>query len=218
MIKVVTALFKNHISLEEIPLFRGCMIRCSGYNNLFHNHDDKGFRYSYPLIQYKRIKGCAAFVGINEGGEAVECLVERGLFDCCLGSRELAMEIEAVRSEKRSLQVGMDMNTYELKRWIPLNRDNYEEYQKKDRLVERIEMLEKILVGNILSFAKGLGVYFDSLVLCQIAELEDVGVFHYKNVDLVCFSVIFRTNVTLPDYVGLGKSASISNGMVFRVK
>lgn len=217
MIRVVTALFKNHISLEEVPFFRGCMIQNSDGDSLYHNHDNEGLRYSYPLIQYKRINGCAAMVGINEGGDAIECLAERGRFDCNLGNRELVMEIEAIHSEKRSLEICVDLNSYMIKKWIPLNRENYKEYQRTERLVERIDMLEKILVGNILSFAKGLGIYFDSPVLCQITRLENAGVFRYKDVDLVSFSVVFRTNVSLPDNVGLGKSASVSSGMVTRV-
>ena len=61
---ILTIKFSNHISKEEIPLFRGAVISTLEQNNiLFHNHnDDNSLRYSYPLIQYKRIGGCAAIV------------------------------------------------------------------------------------------------------------------------------------------------------------
>lgn len=72
--RITTALFKNQISDEEIPFFRGAMIRLSGDDALFHNHNVDGFNYMYPLVQYKRIKGAAAVIGINQGAEAVERL------------------------------------------------------------------------------------------------------------------------------------------------
>jgi hypothetical protein len=60
--------FKNSIQHHEIPKFRGAVvILLSSGNMLFHNHtEDAGLRYSYPLIQYKRIHSKAAIVCINE--------------------------------------------------------------------------------------------------------------------------------------------------------
>ena len=79
-------------------------------------------------------------------------------------------------------------------------------------------MLERILIGNILSLAKGIGVFFETPVRCRILQLENEKSFGYKNVELLSFSVKFRTNVSLPAYVGLGKSVSINNGVVTPIK
>lgn len=217
MVHLVTILFKDQISTEEIPFFRGCMIRYAGENSLFHNHENEKLRYSYPLIQYKRINGCAALIGINEGGEVVERLMEGGRLDCRLGNRALVMEVDAIRSEKRSIDLGERMYTYDIKRWLPLNSENYKQFLRTDSLIERVRMLESILVGNILSFAKGVGVYFDAPVLCRISQLDNEGVFRYKDVDLMSFSARFQANVSLPDLIGLGKSVSINNGVITRV-
>ena len=75
-----------------------------------------------------------------------------------------------------------------------------------------------ILIGNILSFAKGLGVFFETPVRCRILQLESEKSFGYKNVELLSFSAKFRTNVSLPAYIGLGKSVSINNGVVTPIK
>jgi len=55
--------FRNEISFDEIPWLRGAVIHAvPETETLFHNHIGSGFRYSYPLVQYKRIgggwKGC----------------------------------------------------------------------------------------------------------------------------------------------------------------
>ncbi len=217
-VRLVTVLFKNRISFEEIPFFRGCMIRMSGNNDLYHNHNDLGFNYVYPLIQYKSIKGCAAIVGINKGGEAVEQLIDLNKqLVCQLGNRKVEMEVATVRSEKVFVTCDENMQTYALQGWLPLNSMNYREYQCLESLSERVNMLEKILVGNVLSFAKGVDVFLDSRVICKILELKNTGIVFYKDVGLMSFSVVFRINVVLPDFIGLGKAVSINNGVITRI-
>ncbi|MDR1783619.1 MAG: hypothetical protein LBR13_05100, partial [Dysgonamonadaceae bacterium] len=55
-ISILTVRFNNEITQHEIQKFRGAVVAMLQNNNvLFHNHTDDGFRYAYPLIQYKRI-------------------------------------------------------------------------------------------------------------------------------------------------------------------
>ena len=218
-IRVVVATFKNKISQEEIPFFRGSIIRLSDNASFFHNHQEEGFRYAYPLVQYKRIDGHAAVLGINEGGEAIEELFkDRVRYECQLGNRQVEMELIGIRSEKISIHCMEQDHIYSIKGWLPLNRENYRSYLSADGLAEQIAMLERILIGNILSFAKGLGVFFEIPVRCRIFQLENEKSFNYKNVGLLSFSAKFRTNVSLPAYIGLGKSVSINNGVVTPIK
>ena len=218
-IRVVVATFKNKISQEEIPFFRGSIIRLSDNASFFHNHQEEGFRYAYPLVQYKRIDGHAAVLGINEGGEAIEELFkDRVRYECQLGNRQVEMELIGIRSEKISIHCMEQDHIYSIKGWLPLNRENYRSYLSADGLAAQIAMLERILFGNILSFAKGLGVFFEIPVRCRIFQLENEKSFNYKNVGLLSFSAKFRTNVSLPAYIGLGKSVSINNGVVTPIK
>lgn len=218
-IRVVIATFKNRISQEEIPFFRGSIIRLSGNASFFHNHQEEGFHYAYPLVQYKRIDGHAAIFGINEGGEAIEQLFkDRVRYACQLGNRQVEMELVGVRSEKVVVHCMEQDGVYSIKGWLPLNSENYRAYVSTDGLVEQISMLERILIGNILSLAKGVGIFFDTPVRCRILQLENEKSFGYKNVELLSFSAKFRTNVSLPAYVGLGKSVSINNGVVTPIK
>lgn len=218
-IRVVIATFKNKISQEEIPFFRGSIIRLSDNASYFHNHQEEGFHYAYPLVQYKRIAGHAAILGINEGGEAIEQLFkDRVRYACQLGNRQVEMELVGIRSEKVTVHCMEQERVYSMKGWLPLNSENYRTYVSTDGLAEQIAMLERILIGNILSLAKGIGVFFETPVRCRILQLENEKSFGYKNVELLSFSVKFRTNVSLPAYVGLGKSVSINNGVVTPIK
>ena len=72
-VKTLILKFENEIERYEISFFRGAVIAAVGKEEdvLFHNHEGDNYRYSYPLIQYKRIHGCAAIVCVNEGTETI---------------------------------------------------------------------------------------------------------------------------------------------------
>lgn len=217
-IRLATVLFDTKIASAEIPYFRGSVIRLSEGNALFHNHCAEGFHYAYPLVQYKRIKGCAALMGINQGAEALaEQFGGRPSLSFSLGNRQTVMNVAVIRSEKFAVVCDEASRAYAISRWLPLNGTNYRIYQQTESLAERISMLEKILVGNILSFAKGVGIFFERPVICRIQQLEASGLVDYKGVELMSFSARFSCNVSLPEDIGLGKSASMSNGIVKRL-
>lgn len=214
-VRVVTVLFENRISLREIPYFRGSVIQLAEADRYFHNHTDNGFAYNYPLVQYKSLHGQAAIVGINDAGEKLESIFQpSACFPCQWGMRRLNMRVASVSSKVYSVEMCGSPQIYTIDSWLPVNQRNYREYRQAAGLRERIAMLEKILVGNILSFAKGLRIFFDTQVECEIMQLEQLESVEYKGVELMRFSAEFRTNVFLPDYIGLGKSASINHGII----
>ena len=214
-VRIVIATFKNRITEEEIPYFRGCMIKESCNNPLFHNHKEENYNYTYPLIQYKSYGNNTLIVGIDKGGEAIENLLkDKVSIPCTLGKRCTQLELIGVRSQKVVIGEQLHPLTYTIQGWLPLNSENYRIYLKTESLVERIQMLERILTGNILSFAKGVGVYFDSPVQCAILQIDEERPFIYKDIALKSFNVQFKTNMKLPDYIGLGKSISIGRGTI----
>ena len=218
-IRVVIATFKNKISEEELPFFRGSIIRLSGNKPCFHNHLEEGYHYAYPLVQYKRIDGHAVILGINEGGEAIQRLFEeRARYECQLGKRPVEMELVGIRSEYVPIQCTDEEYTYTIKGWLPLNSHNYQQYQLADGVIEQVSLLERILIGNIISFAKGIGLNLDAPVRCRILQLEREKPYGFKKMELLSFSAKFRTNISLPAYIGLGKSVSINNGVIIPVK
>ena len=84
----------------------------------------------------------------------------------------------------------------------------------QEAVADRIALLERILTANVLSFAKGVGVFFDKEISCRILDLEEPVVTNYKGVKMMSFDIAFKSDVTIPDFVGLGKGVSIGFGMV----
>lgn len=216
--RILILKFNNQISQNEIPLLRGAINEILNVQNniLFHNHDGETFRYAYPLIQYKRINRNAALACINEGTEAIGLLLNKGTFECRLGNRVVEMEIDNVKANQFLIQTWDSSFTYYLSKWLPLNQENYIEYQKLEGIAEKCQFLERILIGNILSMGKGLEIHFDTEIKCKITEIEETGLIKFKNIKMMGFDIEFKSNVSIPDYVGLGKGASQGMGMVAR--
>ncbi len=216
LIRLVKISFEEEIAPRDLSRFRGVMIRLSGDNELFHNHQGAtGYRYSYPKIQYKIIDGHASIIGINEGGEALlrmfygqECVF------CQFGYKDVVLHIDDIEEDNCDIALTDELHKYHIDNWLPLNSRNYEQFIQADGMINQIALLEKILTGNILSMAKGLGIYFDARVVCRIDSLDFDGPATYKGVDLMNFRASFRTNVRLPQWLGLGKSSSLNHGTI----
>jgi hypothetical protein len=104
--------------------------------------------------------------------------------------------------------------SYSIQNWLALNEENYKRYKGMVGLTEKLTLLERLLTGNILSFAKGIEWRVEKPVKVELQEVRGEKIIRYKGVPLVAFDVQFRCNVSLPNYLGLGKSASHGFGIV----
>lgn len=212
--------FKNRIFQSEIPFFRGAIIAAVGdkCSNLFHNHDD-GFRYSYPMIQYKRIGGQAAIVCVGQGVEEIGAFFRNSNFSLRLGDKPaIDFEIESIIPHRTLVQLWDDNFHYRLHDWLPLNPENHQKYMQLEGMVERTQMLEKILVGNILSACKGLGIHVEGEIVCKMLHTDEPRVTHFKHIPYMSFNAEFKCNLSLPSYIGLGKGASMGHGIVTQIR
>ena len=207
--------FANQICQEELPFLRGAVIREFGNDTMLsHNHIGNTLRYAYPLIQYKRIDGCATIMGIGDGVEHVECLSAIFPEIMRIGRRKEQFLITSVIKEQTLLQLSSDMHSYSIRKYLPLNQTNYEQYRLLEGVIERYALLEHCLVGIILSFAKGLGVFFEGQVRVVLTRVSNERLYQFKNIKMMGFDVVFKTNVMLPQFIGLGKKVSFGYGTV----
>lgn len=214
-LNVFTLLTDIDLKPEEIPFLRGAMIRLAGNDNIdFHDHENDGFRYSYPRVQYKIIDNKAAVVFVGQGAESIGKILSGAGTKIQVGRRAAVFNITDMPLSQTSVEVNDIRFIYKLSRWLPLNQDNYELFSSLESLQEKCAFLERLLVGNILSFAKGVGIFFDSEVEASIVDIEMMGQYKFKNVNMLGFDVVFSTNVSLPQYAGLGKGVSLGFGMI----
>lgn len=217
LLKVLTLGFGNEITEQEVHLFRGAVVSAlqDMSKTLFHNHcGDEGFRYSYPLIQYKRIGGKAAMICLEDGCDELPNIIAINGKELRLGRRSIVLKMEYVTSEDVPMRITDDYHRYSLTSWLPLNMENYHAYRSLDSLVDKILLLQNILRGNIVSAAKGLHVEVDKPLEAIITECSPQMTVETKGVKLAAFNIEFLSNILLPDHIGLGKSVSKGFGIL----
>ena len=103
--------------------------------------------------------------------------------------------------------------------WLGLSQKNYKKY-RNDYLdasaKEKMKFLKKLIIGNILSFAKGVDWWVEGEIVVE-AKLEEVSV-KFKNEEMIGFKGYFYSNIYLPEFIGLGKSTSRGFGTIRREK
>jgi len=207
--------FENEIKAYELPLLRGAIVATVGKSHiLFHNHQNEKFRYSYPLIQYKAIGKKPHIVCIDEAVDDVHHFFEKKQEGVFLGDRPYEIKISSINLNQFTMQVWDKAFHYRVYNWLPLNQKNYSLYHSMADIQEQKNLLQKTLTGNILSFAKGIGWEVDKAIITQIKEIQKVNFVKVKGVKREAFTVTFRSNVFLPNYIGLGKNASLGFGIV----
>ena len=77
-------------------------------------------------------------------------------------------------------------------------------------------MLERIIVGNIISMSKGLGYTVPGKIESEIHQLREATT-KLKGVPMLGFLGTFSVNFNIPDYLGIGKSVSRGFGTVKRI-
>lgn len=211
--------FDNEIESKALPYFRGAVIASLEKKNiLFHNHDEDKLRYAYPLIQYKRIHKKAAVMGVGKGIEVISQLLTVRDFNYHIGNEQVEMRIEAVNAYDNEIMLTENADShYRLRSWLPLNSENYKQYQESESMVERIQILERVLVGNILSFLKGIDIHVEEQLIVHVTDITGQRAITYKKVKLMAFDIEFKTNIQLPQYIGIGKNASIGCGVLTKI-
>lgn len=206
---------------DDLPLSYGRKLR--GFfankfeNTLFHNHKEgNNFRYKYPLIQYKILNGNPFIVGINEGA----ILLVNNFLDISRMTLDdkVYEEPEGIISMKNE-DLEVNSNTYKYKfitPWRSLNDKNFKKYKNlKNNNKEQVDFLGSILIGNILSFAKGIDWWIEEEIEVEI-NLEEVPIY-YKGNKMPGFKGEFTSNIKLPEFIGLGKSPSRGFGTIKKI-
>lgn len=220
-IRTLTVYYDANISSKEIPYFRGAVLKSMGgkANILYHNHIDTGsFRYSYPLIQYKRLGGKAAIVCIEEGADVIGQFLTEVIGTISIGERKVKLQTCKIVPARILVQTWGKTFKYHISRWLPLNAKNYHNYQMADNQDDKTKLLERILKGNLLSMLKGLGIYLESELSLHISDIGEPRIIYNKGIGLMAFDADFQCNLSIPNNVGVGKNASIGCGVLFQIK
>ena len=186
------------------------------HSPLLHNHYDDGrLRYAYPLVQYKVVDdGMPMLVGLQDGAKLLaELFFQMKSLD--IEGRKYPVMERDISFQHTSVGVGEGLTDYRFATlWMPLNQQNHPEYLQKNPDEQRA-FLGRILVGNILSFFKGVGLRLpEGVRLLATVRPEEEKRTGFKDNLMTAIGGGFTTNAMLPDWVGLGKSVSRGYGTI----
>lgn len=181
--------------------------------SLLHQHNADKFIYRYPMVQYKMINRTPTVIGINEGAEVLKEIYDE--YDkITLNGNEYEIVERGITYRKEEIGISEKLIKYEFATpWFALNQENFRKYISSNR-EQQAELLNKNLVGNMLSMSKSLDYQVPEKIRCH-TELQERSS-SLKGNGIIAFRGFFVTNFQIPDYLGLGKSVSRGFGTVKR--
>ncbi|WP_339904729.1 CRISPR-associated endonuclease Cas6 [uncultured Cyclobacterium sp.] len=201
---LATDVFHNHTELVKQP---------AGVELPVQNLPDNQFRY--PLIQYKIKHKKAAILGLGKGAQSLQLWMS--LADEMLNFRGDKFSLTLDEHQHNTWKPGLEKNLqyFRLNKWLPLNGENFREWQKMNRLSDRVQLLEKLIWGHLWHALDGLGITIERKELQLF--LSSIDMMSFKNsygIKRLALDVTFACNLNIPEEIGLGQGVSLGFGKV----
>ncbi|MGB9176431.1 MAG: CRISPR-associated endonuclease Cas6 [Methanoregula sp.] len=196
-------------SIDEVRSFLNKKL--AEYSALRRN-DTAGFIHRYPVLQCKEVKGDLIVTGIGQGAG---CLCQLARNETELGAGESRCRIPARDPAIRAELFGITeiTRTYEfLTPYLALNQQNAKKFYDLDGKPRRDAFMQKLLTAHLTTLAKSLDYTITSPVSCEAKVRFRRERIHRENV--MVFLGKFRTNLRIPDYLGIGQSVSQGYGTI----
>lgn len=213
---IVNLTLKTDLKLTATPTkVRGFIGNTYKDYPILHNHyANNKFLYSYPYVQYKIINGSIVIVGIDEGAELLKKIApELTVLNL---DKEYEITEKLIHEKEFDIKPSSEEKHYKfITPWLGLNQKNYQNYINSKNWKEKKEILNKVLVGNLLSMSKGLGIIVNKRLYAKTHFEEKI--VEYKGVKMNAFVGEFKVHYDIPDYFGLGKGVSQGFGCVKQI-
>ncbi|MDR3222228.1 MAG: hypothetical protein LBT66_00640 [Methanobrevibacter sp.] len=198
---------------EDINRVRGYFGNTFREYPLLHNHySNERLLYSYPLIQYKVLDGEVSILGIEEGIKTLK-EISSEINELKLSDKYYRVTEKIMFEKEINITPTREEHHYKfLIPWLALNSKNYQKYIVMKDWKDKKLFLNNILIGNILSMAKGLGIIVNREIYPK--TILDAVSLKYKSIAMTGFNGEFKIKFRIPDFFSLGKGASQGFGTV----
>ncbi len=183
---------------------------------LLHHHMDGGYLRTYPKVQYKVIEGTPFIIGIEEGAQVLK-EISGEIKKLELGNSRYAVTGRQINEQEVEVIATREECRYRfLTPWLGLNQENNSKFREIWDWREKKLFLNNILIGNILSMCKGLGIIVDRDLYARSHIDKEKN--EFKSVSFKGFTGEFIVNFKIPDFFGIGKSVSQGYGTVKNIE
>lgn len=209
----VTVLTDPPLSFADSPKLRGFFAREYTNRPEFHQHSGDGkLVYEHPLIQYKVIGGAGILTGLDSGALLLKSLEVPEFLT--IGGRQVRVLSASMDASGVCLAADTDLHSYAfVSPWVALNQENFRKYRGLQDPSKGVELLERILVGNLLSLSKSVGHHVETRLEVEL-HLQDEEIVRTKGFSSLGFTGSFRSNFPIPPLWGIGKMSSRGFGSV----
>ncbi|MHB1389673.1 MAG: CRISPR-associated endonuclease Cas6 [Thermoleophilia bacterium] len=181
--------------------------------SILHNHNGEEYDYRSPRVRYLVLNGVPQIASFGPGTTVLEYLY-RERFALQVGHVFYEVTGVELRDDLLTLGVNDGLITYKSQSpWIALNQKNHRVFNGLTDQAERRQFLERILVGNYLSFCKTLGIFVEKQIIVYLDEWIEVAV-KSKGIPMRGFVISFRSNMLVPLGLGLGKWTAKGFGLM----
>lgn len=182
---------------------------------MFHNHYGNRCMFADTRIQYKVIDRVGYVLGIGEGAKYIKMIDK--IKELHLENSIYKINDKTFYSKQERIAKTKELIQYDLMApWIALNDINFEIYNKLRKSHDQLEiklLLNSILVGNVISLCKGIGLDIKGDIYAQSRVMPIVSIYKVRR---IAFIGEFRTNVEIPDFFGIGGKVSVGFGVIKR--
>jgi hypothetical protein len=180
-----------------------------------HKDDTAGFIHRYPVLQCKQIKTGLIMIGISQGaGWLCRSTHDRTILGTGESTCRITARDPAIRSEP--FGVADASITYEfLTPWLALNQQHAKKFYDLNGKLQRDAFMQKLLAAHLHTLAKSLDYGITIPVSCEAKVRFRRDRIGRENV--MVFLGKFVTNLTIPDYLGIGLSVSQGYGTIKRI-
>ena len=182
----------------------------------FHGHLDGKLIYRHPLIQYKIFGGTPLVIGLKEGAYLLKAIPTLENMEIYRKQYPIIKQYTINNSQPFGLSGNVIRYSF-ISPWIGLNEENNIKYHATKSSSDANALLDRILIGNLLSMSKSLGYSVDEKIhlISNLKVQESIEV--KQGVKLLGFTGEFETNFIIPELWGIGKFSSRGYGTVRRV-
>ena len=169
-------------------------------------------KFSYPRVQVKILNEQIYIIGIKEGVEPVLSISDK-IKELDFGNITFTInDFEEEKFEQQFALSGTVVKYSFLTSWAALNHVTGKKYRSMP-FKKKISYLNKLLGTNLIFLAKEMGMPIDKGIYTKV----QVSNLHPKSIDdnkWKSFKGDFKTNIILPNYIGLGNGITRGYGTI----
>jgi hypothetical protein len=193
---------------------RGAIAHAFPDDNRFHQHDAEGKPlYRYPHIHYRWKGGYGIVAGWITGAETLMNVPWLEL-PLTIGEDKVQVMDAIISTQYAQFGISDDLRYYQfVSPTLIFNKKNYEKYKGLDSEMAKQYELDRLLVAQLLSPMRGLGVNFEVQLYAAFTHIKTTQC-QLKGQTMLGIQGDFVSNALLPSGLGIGHAVSHGYGWI----